>query len=101
MRSLTIVAVSAVLLACAIRAPAAIAGATGAATAPGTCPVTHCPKGSFLNGDACFVKRCRAVMCPKFEGVCPAGTHVGQQSPSDCCKDACVKDCKRPLPATD
>ena len=100
MRSLAI-AVLAVLLACATGAPAAGVGVAGATAAPETCPVTHCPKGAFLNGDACFVKRCVGVMCPKFVGECPAGTHLGQQSPSDCCKDACVKDCRRPLPPTD
>ena len=100
MRSLTIAAVLAVL-ACATGAPAAVVAAAGATPAPETCPVTHCPKGAFLNGDACFVKRCVGVMCPKFEGVCPAGTHLGQASPSDCCKDACVKDCRRPRQATD
>jgi|HubBroStandDraft_4_1064222.scaffolds.fasta_scaffold68502_4 hypothetical protein len=101
MRSLTIVAVSAVLFACATGAPAAVVGVAGATRAAKDCPVTHCPKGAFLNGYACFVKRCIGVMCPKFAGVCPAGTHLGQQNPSDCCKDACVRDCRRPLQTTD
>jgi len=93
MRSLTIAAVLAVLFASAT-------GVAGATPAPETCPLTHCPKGAFLNGDTCFVNRCIGVMCPKFVGVCPAGTHLGQGSPSDCCKDACVKDCRRQHQAT-
>jgi hypothetical protein len=101
MRRLTIVAVLAVLFACATGAKTAVVGVAGAPTAPETCPVTHCPKGAFLNGDACFVRRCKGVMCPKFGEVCPAGTHLGQRSLSDCCKDACVKDCRRPVQATD
>ena len=101
MRSPTIAAVLAVAVACATGATAAAVGVAGAAKAPETCPVTHCPRGTFLNGDACFVNRCRGVMCPRFVGVCPTGTHLGQASPSDCCKDACVKDCRRPLQSTD
>jgi hypothetical protein len=62
MRSLTIVAVSAVLFACATGAPAAVVGVAGATRAAKDCPVTHCPKGAFLNGYACFVKRCIGVM---------------------------------------
>ena len=94
MRSLTIAAALALLFACAPGPPAAVVGTVDPPKAPETCPVTHCPSGAFLNGDACFVNSCRGVMCPKFEGVCPAGTHLGQASPSDCCKDACVKDCR-------
>jgi hypothetical protein len=97
MRSLTIAAVLAVLFACATGAPAAVVGVAGATTAPEARPVTHFPKGAILRGDACFAKRSIRVMCPKVVGVCPAGNNLGQRSPNDCCKDACVNDCSRPF----
>jgi hypothetical protein len=96
-RSLTVVAIMAVSFICATWASADVVGGNAATVAGDACPVAHCPEGSVLRGDTCIANRCIGVMCPKFVKVCPAGTHLGRRSINDCCNNACVKDCKRPL----